>query len=88
MFEVFAIRTERFIENIGFYNPRSDPPTISIKGERALHWLNQGAQPSDAVLRMLKKTGVWHEFKGIDFEPEPEADTVVEPSQEEEQPEE
>jgi small subunit ribosomal protein S16 len=64
-------RDGRFIENIGFYNPRTDPPTITIKGERALYWLGQGAQPSDPVLRMLKKTGVWQEFKGIEFEPEP-----------------
>ena len=62
-------RDGRFIENIGFYNPRTDPPTIRIEGERALYWLGQGAQPSDAVLRMLKKTGVWHEFKGIEFDP-------------------
>jgi small subunit ribosomal protein S16 len=79
-----APRDGRFIENIGFYNPRSEPPTITIEGERALYWLNQGAQPSDAVLRMLKKTGVWQEFKGIEFEAEAEPDTVVEVSAAEE----
>jgi small subunit ribosomal protein S16 len=70
-------RDGRFIENIGFYDPRADPPAITIKGERALYWLGQGAQPSDAVLRMLKKTGVWQEFKGIEFEPEPEPPAEV-----------
>lgn len=51
-------RDGRFIENIGTYDPLSDPPTIDIQGERATHWLVQGAQPSDAVARLLKKIGV------------------------------
>jgi small subunit ribosomal protein S16 len=74
-------RDGRFIENIGFYNPRTDPPTIRIKADRALHWLGVGAQPSDAVLRMLKKTGVWQQFKGIEFEPEAEAEAVADISE-------
>jgi small subunit ribosomal protein S16 len=51
-------RDGRFIENIGFYNPLTDPPTVEIKAERALHWLQHGAQPSDAVARMLQNLGV------------------------------
>ena len=51
-------RDGRFIENIGFYNPRTDPPTIEIKEDRAQYWLSQGAQPSDAVARLLRKKGV------------------------------
>ena len=51
-------RDGRFIENIGFYNPRTDPPTIDIKAERALYWLQHGAQPSDAVDRMLRNLGI------------------------------
>jgi len=74
-------RDGRFIENIGFYDPRTDPPTIRIKADRALHWLGVGAQPSDAVLRMLKKTGVWQQFKGIEFEPEAEAEAVADISE-------
>jgi small subunit ribosomal protein S16 len=70
-------RDGRFIEIIGHYNPRTEPPTVSIKADRALYWLSEGAQPSDAVLRMLKKTGVWQEFKGIEFEPEPEPPAEV-----------
>jgi small subunit ribosomal protein S16 len=74
-------RDGRFIENIGFYNPRTDPPTVTIKAERALHWLNHGAQPSDAVLRILKKTGVWQQFTGLEPEPWPEvaAEEITEP---------
>ncbi len=51
-------RDGRFIETIGTYDPLSDPPAIAIQNDRASHWLAQGAQPSDAVARMLKKIGV------------------------------
>lgn len=54
-------RDGRFIENIGTYDPLSDPPTIAIQSDRATHWLTQGAQPSDAVARLLKKIGVMGE---------------------------
>lgn len=53
-----APRDGRFLENIGHYNPRTDPPTFEINEERARHWLAQGAQPSDAVARLLEKKGV------------------------------
>lgn len=51
-------RDGRFIENIGTYDPLSNPPTIAIQSDRAAHWLTQGAQPSDAVARLLKNIGV------------------------------
>jgi small subunit ribosomal protein S16 len=50
-------RDGRFIEIIGFYNPRTEPPTMDMKEDRALHWLTQGAQPSNAVTVMLKRMG-------------------------------
>jgi small subunit ribosomal protein S16 len=50
-------RDGRFIETIGFYNPRTDPPTVEIKEERALYWLSQGAQPTEAVAGLLKRLG-------------------------------
>jgi small subunit ribosomal protein S16 len=50
-------RDGRFVENIGFYNPRVDPPAVRIDEGRALHWLSQGAQPSEVVGGLLKKTG-------------------------------
>lgn len=54
-------RDGRFIENIGTYDPMTDPPTVHIKGERASHWLKVGAQPSDAVARLLKKANITDE---------------------------
>ena len=51
-------RDGRFLENIGHYNPRTEPPTVEINEERARHWLSVGALPSDAVARLLEKKGV------------------------------
>jgi small subunit ribosomal protein S16 len=57
-----APRDGRFIEIIGHYNPRTDPATMVIKEERALFWLARGAQPSEAVSRMLIKLGIMEKF--------------------------
>ena len=57
-------RDGRFIEIIGHYNPRTEPPTEVIQEGRALYWLSKGAQPSDAVLRMLKHLGIWAKHTG------------------------
>ncbi len=51
-------RDGRFIENIGFYNPRTEPETVTLKEERARYWLGVGAQPTEAVARLLKKQGM------------------------------
>jgi small subunit ribosomal protein S16 len=56
-------RDGRFIENIGNYNPRTDPATYTIDEERARYWLSQGAQPTDAVARLLEKLGIIEERK-------------------------
>ncbi|MBN1121990.1 MAG: 30S ribosomal protein S16 [Anaerolineae bacterium] len=58
-------RDGRFIEKIGFYNPRTEPSTIEIDEERALHWLNNGAQPSNAVRRLLVKMGTMDRFERL-----------------------
>lgn len=50
-------RDGRIIEQIGFYNPRTEPETIRVDEARALHWLSNGAQPSDPVAGMLRKIG-------------------------------
>ncbi len=51
-------RDGRYIEVIGFYNPRTQPTTTMIvKEDRALYWLKNGAQPSEPVLRILNKLG-------------------------------
>ncbi len=52
-------RDGRFIEEIGYYNPISDPVEIMIKDERAVKWLKDGAQPTDTVRALFKKHGVY-----------------------------
>lgn len=51
-------RDGRFIEEIGTYNPLMEPAQINIDGEKASTWIKNGAQPTDTVKSLLKKTGV------------------------------
>jgi small subunit ribosomal protein S16 len=51
-------RDGRFIDQIGTYNPLTDPSTINVDNEKALKWLGQGAQPTDTVKELLKVSGV------------------------------
>ena len=51
-------RDGRFIEQIGFYNPLSNPVDIRIDAEKAQKWLACGAQPTETVKRLLKKTEI------------------------------
>jgi small subunit ribosomal protein S16 len=57
-------RDGRSIEEIGRYNPKSDPSVIVINSERAQYWLGVGAQPSEPVIALLKRTGDWQKFTG------------------------
>jgi small subunit ribosomal protein S16 len=56
-------RNGRFIEIIGTYEPRIDPSRINIDNDRALHWLKNGAQPTERVEKLLKISGAWDEFQ-------------------------
>lgn len=51
-------RDGRFIEEIGYYNPTREPADLEIKEERALLWLQRGAQPSETVRSLLRKKGI------------------------------
>ena len=59
-------RDGRFIEIIGTYNPMTDPATVKVDEERTLHWLKNGALPSDTARALLRKTGVWDKFSNKD----------------------
>ena len=50
-------RDGRFLEALGHYNPRTEPATIILQEDRIFHWLSVGAQPSEAVERLLKQMG-------------------------------
>jgi small subunit ribosomal protein S16 len=55
-------RDGRIIENIGWYNPRVEPSAINIDEEKAIGWLKNGAQPTDSVSSLLKRTGILDRF--------------------------
>jgi small subunit ribosomal protein S16 len=54
-----APRDGRIVENIGFFNPRTEPETVQIDVDRARYWLGVGALPSAAVQRLLKQSGAY-----------------------------
>ncbi|MGB3367814.1 MAG: 30S ribosomal protein S16 [Acidaminobacteraceae bacterium] len=55
-------RDGKFIDHIGHYNPLSDPVDVKIDAEKAIKWLNDGAQPTDTVKALLKKHGVYEQM--------------------------
>lgn len=57
-----AGRDGSFIENIGTYNPLTQPSTVKLEGDRALHWLMNGAQPTETVAYILKREGVLEKY--------------------------
>jgi small subunit ribosomal protein S16 len=56
-------RDGRIIENLGWYNPRVEPSAIQIDAEKALSWLKEGAQPTDSVTSLLKRSGILERFE-------------------------
>ncbi len=50
-------RDGRFLEIVGHYNPRTSPETIEVNEARVLHWLSQGAQPTESLAKLLTKAG-------------------------------
>lgn len=58
-------RDGRAIEEIGLYHPKEEPSLIKVKSDRAQYWLGVGAQPTEAVQRLLEITGDWQTFKGL-----------------------
>ncbi|WGT46305.1 30S ribosomal protein S16 [Tessaracoccus lacteus] len=59
-----AKRDGQAIEEIGLYHPKNDPSVIRVDSERAQYWLSVGAQPTEAVVAILKRTGDWQKFSG------------------------
>ena len=57
-------RNGRFIEIVGTYQPRLEPSGVIVDDEKVLKWLRNGAQPTEAVEKILKISGTWDAFKG------------------------
>lgn len=58
-----AARDGRFVSVIGRYNPLTNPSQIEIDETEALEWLRKGAQPSESVVALLKRAGIWQKAK-------------------------
>jgi small subunit ribosomal protein S16 len=56
-------RDGRYIESIGRYDARQEPSLIEIDNDKAVGWLNKGAQPTDPVKKLLEISGAWSQFK-------------------------
>ena len=61
--DVRAPRDGAFVDIIGHYDPLTDPETIVIQEEKALHWLEHGAKPTETTARLLGKAGILEKFK-------------------------
>ncbi|NMC45349.1 MAG: 30S ribosomal protein S16 [Chloroflexi bacterium] len=60
-----APRDGRFLEIIGFYNPRTEPFTFDVKEDRVYHWLSQGAQPSESLAQLFKTVGLTDRYERV-----------------------
>jgi len=58
-------RDGRFLEIIGFYNPRTEPATIQLKEERIYDWMGRGAQPSESVIKIFKSAGLLDRYERL-----------------------
>ena len=59
-------RDGRFLEILGFYNPRTEPSTLTVKEDRIFHWMKNGARPTESVEQIFKSAGTlerWERFK-------------------------
>jgi small subunit ribosomal protein S16 len=63
-----APRDGAYVEWIGQYDPMVDPPAITYKEDRAIQWLKQGAQPSDAVKRIFDRDGIYEKVNSPEKE--------------------
>ncbi len=65
--ESAAPRDGAYVEWIGHYDPMVDPPAITLKEDRAIAWLKQGAQPSDPVRRIFDRDGIYAKVNSADL---------------------
>ena len=58
-------RDGRFLEIVGFYNPRTEPGTLDIKEDRVYEWMNNGALPTESVAQLFKSAGVSERYERL-----------------------
>jgi small subunit ribosomal protein S16 len=69
-------RDGRFLENVGHYNPRTEPSTIVLKDDRIIYWLGVGAKPTESVDSLFRQTGLWARYER--FKAGEDLETLVE----------
>jgi small subunit ribosomal protein S16 len=57
-------RDGRFIEIVGIYDPRTEPSTVRIDNDKAVGWLQRGAQPTEPARKLLEISGAWAQYTG------------------------
>lgn len=62
-------RDGRVIENVGTYNPQTDPSTITLKTDRLEHWIDKGAIPTESVLNLMKTQSLGADGRAVDGAP-------------------
>lgn len=75
-------RDGRFIEIVGSYDPRREPSVVRIDNDKAVDWLRKGAQPTDAVRKLLEISGAWQQFRGGEGAPAATGEGAAEPADE------
>lgn len=79
-----APRDGRFIETVGYYDPRTEPPTVKIDEEKALLWLSRGAQPTETAGNLLQKQSILSKFAELKTKAtQPSTEANTNPSTEE-----
>ena len=66
-----AGRDGRFVEQLGHYDPLQEPSLVKVDKDRVLHWLKNGASPSETLVRLLKKEGIWEDYESGKTAPKP-----------------
>ena len=56
-------RSGKYLDNVGYYNPRTEPSTMHVNTDKVLAWLRKGARPSDAARVILERTGVLRQWE-------------------------
>jgi small subunit ribosomal protein S16 len=76
-------RDGKYLECVGYYDPKTNPLTLKVEADRALYWLGVGAQPSDTVRSLLRKAGLlekWHNLRYVNkssIEPDTEIEDTA-----------
>jgi small subunit ribosomal protein S16 len=70
----------KYLVNLGYYNPLTNPATIVFKEEQILEWMKKGAQPTESVKKLLTRCGIWEKFEKDKKSPKIKKSTKIEKS--------